>query len=42
MDATERSALLARLGELLDTHPDLAGRATYEVAYVTRVSVVRA
>ena len=42
MDATEREALLAALGELLDTHPGLAGRAEYRMPYRTRVTIARA
>ena len=42
MDATARKALLVRLGELLDTHPDLAGRTEYRMPYRTRVTIARA
>jgi SAM-dependent methyltransferase len=42
MDATDREALLAALGELLDTHPDLAGRTEYRMPYRTRVTIARA
>ena len=41
MDATERTALLAELDDLLDSHPDLAGREVYPMPYVTRVTLVR-
>ena len=41
MDATERDALLVDLGELLDTHPALAGRTDYLMPYRTRVTIAR-
>lgn len=34
----EREAQLARVRELLETHPDTAGRATVDLPYVTRCS----
>ena len=34
---TERQALLAEVGHLLDTHPQLAGRDHYDMPYVTEV-----
>jgi SAM-dependent methyltransferase len=42
MAAPDRAALLVRLGELLDTHPDLAGHADYRMPYRTRVTIARA
>jgi SAM-dependent methyltransferase len=42
IDEAERAEMLARLGELLDDHPDLAGRSSYPMPYVTRVTMVRA
>jgi SAM-dependent methyltransferase len=42
MAAADRAALLERLDDLLDTHPDLAGRTEYRMPYRTRVSIVRA
>jgi len=41
MSAPDREVLLARLDELLDTHPDLAGRIDYRMPYRTRVSIAR-
>ena len=41
MDATERDALLVRLGELLDAHPETAGLAEYRMPYLTRVTMAR-
>lgn len=41
MDEPERDEMLARLGTLLDTHPDLAGRTSYPMPYVTRVTIAR-
>ena len=41
MADAERDAMLARLGELLDEHPDLAGRTSYPMPYVTRVTIAR-
>jgi SAM-dependent methyltransferase len=38
----DRLALLERLDELLDTHPDLAGRTDYLMPYRTRVTIARA
>ncbi len=37
----DRATLLASLDELLDTHPQLAGRGSYELPYVTRVTLAR-
>ena len=42
MVPADRQKLLARLDELLDTHPDLAGRTEYRMPYRTRVSIARA
>jgi SAM-dependent methyltransferase len=42
MAASDRAELLVRLAELLDTHPDLAGRIEYRMPYRTRVTIVRA
>jgi hypothetical protein len=33
----ERARVLGRVRDLADTHPDLAGRPTFEFPYVTRV-----
>ncbi|GAB3604886.1 class I SAM-dependent methyltransferase [Conyzicola nivalis] len=41
MEALERDALLAELGTLLDTHPDLAGLTEYRMPYRTRVTIAR-
>jgi SAM-dependent methyltransferase len=41
MDEAERDAMLGRLAGLLDEHPDLAGRTTYPMPYVTRVTIAR-
>jgi SAM-dependent methyltransferase len=41
MAAADRAALLVRVGELLDSHPDLAGRAEYRMPYRTRVTIAR-
>ncbi|WEO77213.1 class I SAM-dependent methyltransferase [Cryobacterium sp. SO2] len=41
MPAPDREALLVRLGDLLDTHPDLAGRTHYRMPYRTRVTIAR-
>ena len=35
LDEAERNVLLARVQELVDTHPDLAGRRVVEVPYLT-------
>ncbi|NQX11053.1 class I SAM-dependent methyltransferase [Microbacteriaceae bacterium VKM Ac-2855] len=35
----ERAAVLAEIDELLDAHPDLAGREVYDVPYLTRVTI---
>lgn len=37
LDADERACLLERVRRLASTHPDLAGSATFELAYVTDV-----
>ena len=42
MSASDRQALLVRLDELLDTHPDLAGRTDHTMPYRTRVTIARA
>ncbi|KJC64848.1 class I SAM-dependent methyltransferase [Agreia bicolorata] len=42
MADAERDEMLARLGKLLDEHPDLAGRTSYPMPYVTRVTIARA
>ncbi|PXA71929.1 class I SAM-dependent methyltransferase [Cryobacterium arcticum] len=42
MAPADRAALLVRLDELLDTHPDLAGRTEYLMPYRTRVTIARA
>jgi SAM-dependent methyltransferase len=39
MGDAERHALLERVGELLDTHPHLAGSGEYRMPYLTRVTV---
>lgn len=41
MDEPERDEMLARLAAMLDTHPDLAGRTSYPMPYVTRVTIAR-
>ncbi|MBF4635057.1 class I SAM-dependent methyltransferase [Agreia pratensis] len=41
MAEAERDEMLARLGQLLDEHPDLAGRTSYAMPYVTRVTIAR-
>jgi SAM-dependent methyltransferase len=41
MEEAERAEMLARLGALLDEHPDLAGRSSYPMPYVTRVTIAR-
>ncbi|MCS5733679.1 class I SAM-dependent methyltransferase [Herbiconiux daphne] len=41
MGAAERDDLLARIDHLLTTHPDLAGRDTFDLAYSTRVTIAR-
>ena len=41
MAEAERDVMLTRLGKLLDEHPDLAGRTSYPVPYVTRVTIAR-
>ncbi|GLK18945.1 class I SAM-dependent methyltransferase [Herbiconiux flava] len=41
LDEPARAALLAALDELLDTHPDLAGRDRYPLPYLTRVTIAR-
>jgi SAM-dependent methyltransferase len=41
MADAERDEMLARLGKLLDEHPDLAGRTSYPMPYVTRVTIAR-
>jgi len=41
LPADERAALLDRVRELVTTHPDLAGRASVPVPYVTRVYTAR-
>jgi SAM-dependent methyltransferase len=42
MDAAERDAMLARVGQLLDTHPQVAGDDSYLMPYLTRVTLARA
>lgn len=42
MPAAERAALLASVDELIDTHPQLAGRERFELPYLTRVTLARA
>ncbi|GAB2456150.1 SAM-dependent methyltransferase [Conyzicola lurida] len=42
MEVADREALLARLGELLDTHPETAGLTEYRMPYLTRVTIARA
>ena len=39
MSAEERAVLGDRVDELLDTHPDLRGRDTYVLPYITRVTI---
>jgi SAM-dependent methyltransferase len=41
MHEAERDAMLGRLAKLLDEHPDLAGRTSYPMPYVTRVTIAR-
>jgi SAM-dependent methyltransferase len=41
MEPAARELLLKELDELLDTHPDLAGRTEYSMPYVTRVTIAR-
>ncbi|WP_368496498.1 class I SAM-dependent methyltransferase [Herbiconiux sp. A18JL235] len=41
MRAAERAALLASVDELIDTHPQLAGRERFELPYLTRVTLAR-
>lgn len=41
MSDSERATLFTALDELLDTHPDLAGRDRYPLPYVTRVTLAR-
>ena len=41
MAEADRAAMFERLGELLDTHPQLAGRTSYPVPYLTRVTIAR-
>ena len=41
MTLADRASLLVRLGELLDTHPDLRGRTEYRMPYRTRVTIAR-
>jgi SAM-dependent methyltransferase len=41
LDESARAELLAALDELLDTHPDLAGRDRYPLPYLTRVTIAR-
>jgi SAM-dependent methyltransferase len=41
MALAEREALLERLAELLDSHPDLAGQTEYRMPYRTRVTIAR-
>jgi SAM-dependent methyltransferase len=36
-----RAALLERIDELLTTHPDLAGRSSFDLPYTTRVTIAR-
>ena len=33
----ERDEIKGRVGELLDTHPELAGRESFDLPYVTSV-----
>jgi SAM-dependent methyltransferase len=42
MDAAERDAMLARVGRLLDTHPQVAGGESFLLPYITRVTLARA
>ncbi|MCU1475461.1 MAG: methyltransferase protein [Subtercola sp.] len=39
MQPAEREAMLARVSQLLDTHPQLAARTTYLMPYETRVTL---
>ncbi|WP_291056938.1 class I SAM-dependent methyltransferase [Herbiconiux sp.] len=41
MSDADRDELFARLEELVRTHPDLAGRTTFALPYVTRVTIAR-
>jgi SAM-dependent methyltransferase len=41
MDDADRDALLADIDALLDGHPDLAGRETFDMPYRTRVTIAR-
>jgi SAM-dependent methyltransferase len=41
MGDAERHALLERVGELLETHPQVAGTDEYRMPYLTRVTVAR-
>jgi SAM-dependent methyltransferase len=41
MGEAEREAMLGRLAGLLDEHPDLVGRTSYPMPYVTRVTIAR-
>jgi SAM-dependent methyltransferase len=41
MREPERAAMLARVEELLRTHPDLAGRDRFDLPYSTRVTIAR-
>lgn len=42
MTESDRAELFARLDELVRTHPDLTGRATFDLPYITRVTIARA
>jgi SAM-dependent methyltransferase len=42
MQPDERADVVARLNDLLDEHPELAGHTTYVMPYVTRVTLARA
>ncbi|MFB2556195.1 class I SAM-dependent methyltransferase [Herbiconiux liangxiaofengii] len=41
LDDPDREALFRALDDLLDTHPDLAGRDRYPLPYLTRVTIAR-
>lgn len=41
MSATDRADVLARLDQLIDSHPDLAGRPHFDLPYRTRVTIAR-
>ncbi|UFS58535.1 class I SAM-dependent methyltransferase [Subtercola endophyticus] len=41
MQPAERDAMLERVAQLLDTHPQLAGRTSYLMPYETRVTLAR-